>query len=443
MKAVQVPYCYHPDAVGGTEIYVETLARELSARGLDVTIAAPGDATASYPHRGLWVHRFAVSRKPENVVELYGEGDSLSHREFASILDELKPDVVHLHAFTRAVSLRVVREIKQRGIPVAFTYHTPTVSCQRGTLMKWGREPCDGVVRRVRCSQCTLHGLGASRMISTIAGGLPPAVGALIGAAQLSGRVWSGLRMSHLMTQRHAAFRALMAEVDHVVTLCEWARKILLRNGVPAGKISMSRHGLPHAARLNDPPASRPHPEEPVRIAFLGRLDRVKGPDLLVRAVRGLEDGRIRLDLYGVITGPSGEIYRRELENLAAGDRRIGFHDAVPSDHVVPLLAGYDAVAVPSQWLETGPLVVLEAFAAGVPVLGSNLGGIAELVTHGVDGLLVEPGSMTAWRQVLRRFVDDPDLRARLCRGIRPPRGVDLVAEEMLQLYGALTGRDV
>ena len=180
-----------------------------------------------------------------------------------------------------------------------------------------------------------------------------------------------------------------------------------------------------------------------MRIAFLGRLDRVKGPDLLVRAVRGLEDGRIRLDLYGVITGPSGEIYRRELENLAAGDRRIGFHDAVPSDHVVPLLAGYDAVAVPSQWLETGPLVVLEAFAAGVPVLGSNLGGIAELVTHGVDGLLVEPGSMTAWRQVLRRFVDDPDLRARLCRGIRPPRGVDLVAEEMLQLYGALTGRDV
>ena len=107
VKAVQVPYCYHPDAVGGTEIYVETLARELSARGLDVTIAAPGDATASYPHRGLWwVHRFAVSRKPENVVELYGEGDSLSHREFASILDELKPDVVHLHAFTRAVSAR-------------------------------------------------------------------------------------------------------------------------------------------------------------------------------------------------------------------------------------------------------------------------------------------------------------------------------------------------
>ncbi len=70
----------------------------------------------------------------------------------------------------------------------------------------------------------------------------------------------------------------------------------------------------------------------------------------------------------------------------------------------------YDVLAVPSQWLETGPLVVMEAFAAGVPVLGSNLGGIGELVTSGVDGLLVEPASIVAWRTALEALCRDREL---------------------------------
>jgi hypothetical protein len=73
-----------------------------------------------------------------NLRELYGEGDQTAAREFAKILDEERPDVGHLHAFTRGVSLRMARKAKRRGVKVVFTYHTPTVSCQRGTLMHWG-----------------------------------------------------------------------------------------------------------------------------------------------------------------------------------------------------------------------------------------------------------------------------------------------------------------
>src|SRR5437763_15339559 len=130
MKIVLVAFCFYPDPVGGTEVYVASLARLLrDEQGCDVLIAAPGGRSEEYAHEGLRVRRFAVSNEVGDVSELYGEGDELAAREFEKILDKEQPDVVHLHAFTRGVSLKTVRRATERGIPVVFTYHTPTVTC--------------------------------------------------------------------------------------------------------------------------------------------------------------------------------------------------------------------------------------------------------------------------------------------------------------------------
>jgi glycosyltransferase involved in cell wall biosynthesis len=103
---------------------------------------------------------------------------------------------------------------------------------------------------------------------------------------------------------------------------------------------------------------------------------------------------------------------------------------------VIPLLTAYDAVVVPSQWVETGPLVVLESFAAGVPVLASELGGIAEKVRHDVDGLLVPAYQLhAAWSSVIERCVSDPAVLPRLRAGVTPPRSMNDVAREMAQVY--------
>src|SRR5262249_21415133 len=88
------------------------------------------------------------------LVESYGGGDPDAAMAFGRILDEEKPDAVHLHAFTRAVSILLVRAARERGLPVFFSYHTP-VSCQRGTLMYRGKEICDGVLRVRRCTSCS------------------------------------------------------------------------------------------------------------------------------------------------------------------------------------------------------------------------------------------------------------------------------------------------
>lgn len=177
---------------------------------------------------------------------------------------------------------------------------------------------------------------------------------------------------------------------------------------------------------------------KPLRVAFLGRLDPAKGVGILVHALKAIPEAKITLDIYGIAQGDGGEDFAAGLRTLAEVDSRIMFRPPIPASQVVEALCGHDLLAVPSQGLETGPLVVLEAFAARVPVLGSRLGGIAELVRDGVNGLLVEAANATAWAAALLHLCETPELMARLRAGISPPRTMATVAEEMAVLYGKL-----
>ena len=412
MKVIQVPFCFYPDPVGGTEVYVDALSRHLQQQGVEVLVAAPGEVSQSYLYNQLSVRRFAVSPRVENLRELYGEGDRQAALEFSRILEAEQPDLVHLHAFTSGVSLRLVQAAKERQIPVVFTYHTPTVSCQRGTMMRWGTEICDGKVDLHTCAQCTLQGLGLDRTSAKAIGSLPPEVGRWLGNLNLQGGAWTALRMTELVSLRHAVLQALLSEVDHIVAVCNWVRDVLLVNHVPSDKITVIRQGL-----CQDLPEKANYSQKctiPIlKIAFLGRLDRTKGIDILIEALRSVPQLPISLDIYGISRGANNP-YQQELHALALKDPRISFKAPVSAAQVTAILANYDLLAVPSQWLETGPLVVLEAFAAKVPVIGSDLGGIAELVQSEVNGILVEPASVVAWSQALQRLCQNPDLLMQL-----------------------------
>jgi len=427
MKVIHVPFCFAPDPIGGTEVYVEALATEQQRRGLDVLVAAPAAESLHYVHSGLQVRRFAVSAK-HDLGSLYGDGDDRACDHFERIIDEERPDLVHLHAFTSAVSARLARMVRRRGARLVFTYHTPTVSCPRGTLLRWGDTVCDGLLDVHRCASCTLHAHGLNRTTGELIGAVPVGVGRAAGGLGLAGGTWTALRMSDLIQRQHAALRSFMGDMDMLIVLCEWARDLLLRNGVSAHQLTLSRHGLTQAGAM---PGNAERRGTRLRIAFFGRLHPTKGVDILLRAIVAEPSLDLRLHIYGM-----GEpAYVAGLRGLAANDPRIKFFSPVPSTEVPAMLREYDVLAVPSQWLETGPLVVLEAFAAGTPVLGSDRGGIVELVEHGRNGLLVEPASVEAWRSAIRRLAEDPELLQQLRAGVRPPRSMDVVADEMMSLY--------
>ena len=281
--------------MGGTEVYVAALARELLSHGIQSVIAAPGATTQNHVYNGIPIRRFAARQQVKDLSELYGEGDELAANEFAKILDEERPNIVHLHASTPAVSVRLVRAAKARGIPVLFTYHTPTVSCQRGTMMRWGTEPCDGLMDAHRCSTCTLHGLlqrgsqpgkvvnGVHRFLSAVfstAGFYLPS--SICGR---SGPFATPLRMRTLVASRHAASQALFSEVKHIVAVCDWVKQVLLRNNVPEEKITLCRQGTQTKAEIAKAEIAR---AETLKVIFLGRLDATKGVHILIQAIRSL-----------------------------------------------------------------------------------------------------------------------------------------------------------
>jgi glycosyltransferase involved in cell wall biosynthesis len=454
-KVVHIPYCYHPDPVGGTEVYVAALARELLSHGFESVIAAPGASTAAYMSDGIRVRRFAGS-KDLDLRGLYGAGDAESARLFGQILDEEKPGLVHLHAFTSGASLRLIRAAADRGLPTVFTYHTPTVSCQRGTLVRFGEEQCDGRLDVRRCAACTLQGLHMPKSISQILASIPPRAGRVVGNYGFSGGAWTALRMTELVELRHSAFRSLAAEVDRIVAPCRWVMDVLSRNQILSEKVTLCRQGLAQTDGIQTQVRVQPkqHIDEPkrtatcgsesdLRIVFLGRLDPTKGLHVLLHALQRIPRVACRLNAYVVKASGDDSAYGSRVMELAARDSRVTIHSALPAAAIPSELRGADILAVPSQGMETGPMVVLEAFAAGVPILGSRLGGIAELLSHGVNGLLVESDSATSWANAISQLYSDQQLLQRLRTGVSPPRRMSEVASEMSSLYaGLLSSRE-
>jgi glycosyltransferase involved in cell wall biosynthesis len=242
--------------------------------------------------------------------------------------------------------------------------------------------------------------------------------------------------MRAMVQCRTQVFQEFMAEVDHVIAVCDWVKRVLILNRVPEAKITLIRQGLCHdpPARVATP-APVETPDRPLRLVFLGRLDPTKGLDVLIAAIGADPELKVTLDVYGVLQGDGQDAYQQKLQTMISADPRVVLKAPIPADQVVATLGAYDLLVVPSQWLETGPMVVLEAFAAGVPVAGSRLGGIAELVTDGVDGRLVEASSERAWLELLRVLVSDRQKLVKLKSSVNLPLGMTTVASKMRYIY--------
>jgi glycosyltransferase involved in cell wall biosynthesis len=433
---LHIPYTFFPDVCGGTEVYVRGLAHRLASRGYPSAVAAPGIEPSEYVIDGLAVYRFASDRR-RRLELAYGVPDEIAAEGFRAVLRKAGPRIVHLHARTSAISELLIDAAHDSGAAVVFTYHTPTVSCTRGTMMLFGQQPCDGFIEPKRCTACALAAHGVPKSLAGLAALAPNILAATSKTPKGDPELLSFLQIPALIAGERRRFCDFVGKVDHVVAVCRWVREVLERNGVPPEKITLSRQGL--SQTLSNPPRRAAGGQrEPLRIAYFGRIDRAKGPDLLARALKLIPTVPVKIDIFAVrqVAGPD-----RVYEWLAAqaqADSRLTLRTAVAPDQVISVMADYDLIAVPSRWLETGPLVVLEAFAAGVPVLGADLGGIAELVHNGMDGILVPADDTVAWAAAIVGFIDNPHLVRDMRAKIKMPRSMDAVVDDMATVYSTV-----
>lgn len=439
MTVVQVTASYPPYHLGGTEVYLEGLVAELAQRGIASTVLAPRHPAAAdaYMHGATPVETFPVGEAPTSS-ELK---EFRPHEGFDRFLDALtrhRGAIYHQHAWTRGCGAFHLRAARELGMRTVLTVHVPGNTCLRGTMLRFGETVCDGRIDAAVCGTCWAQAKGLPRPVANAIGLLPAGLAQL--AQRSHGRIATALAAREHAGGKLRHLAAMIADADRIVAVCRWLYDVLALNGVPRDKLVLCRHGLASddlTALTASASLRKPH-SGPLRILFLGRCDPVKGIDVVVRAVRAIPaDIPFKLRICTVPAAAESQGYEQCVRALAMGDRRISFEETVPRSGLAEALTSSDVLVVPSTWLETGPLVVLEALAAGCYVLGSDRGGIAELITHKGDGELVAAGNVDAWTAAIADLAQRHS-RGSLPRPSRPVRAMAAVAEEMAAVYGSL-----
>jgi colanic acid/amylovoran biosynthesis glycosyltransferase len=195
------------------------------------------------------------------------------------------------------------------------------------------------------------------------------------------------------------------------VTVSDFNRRAL-ESLAPDARVEVVRSGI-------DPtrfPVQDTHADDPeFRICCIARLAPEKGQEHLLRALAEL--ARAGRPASCAIVGAGQERQRLERLSASLGLTRVVFHGSTSSEGVRAILAGSDAMVLPSVCLPNGrteglPVALVEAMSVGVPVVASRVAGTPELVRDGETGLLVEPGSAPQIAHAIARLMDDP-VRAR------------------------------
>ena len=301
--------------------------------------------------------------------------------------------------------------------------------------MRWGATCCDGICLPAKCAACALHTRGMPASLAISIGNIPPAGGKIL--SHLPGKVGTALGMSGLISLNQKKQKEMLECVDKFVVLTQWAFEAVINNGAPRDKIILNRLGHSQTSVAPKPmPRLRPT-TLPIKIGYFGRFESVKGVLDLAKAAASLPRN---LPAHVEFRGPiKSEIEYRlveELKSLLGDDPRFTFAPAVSKDEASEVLAKYDILCCPSICIEGGPTVALEAHLVGTPVIGSRIGGLAEIVTDGVNGRLVPPGDWRALAEVIKQMTLNPAGTIDRWRLALPvARTMDEVTSDYLSLY--------
>ena len=436
MRIVQAAGWYLPSSKGGTEVYVSELSKRLRSAGHEVLIAAPealGQDERTYDDGGFTVYRYPI---PVRVTrdEAQGRVPARGAERFHEWLRRAEPDVVHLHTYVTGLGLAEVRAAKATGARVIATTHSASLgfTCQRGTMMQWGTKLCDGRVGPMKCAACQLQHRGVARPLAMAAAMIPPSMGGI--GRNVPGRVGTMIGMTNLITFNQSAQREMLNLVDRFVVLSEWARDVLIANGAPADKLTLNRLGV----RFPEAPVPSRRSGAPVTVAYIGRFDPIKGVTDFARAISMVpRSAQIRFEFHGPVQFRTELAVVDRLKGIVGPDAWVHFGGELDDAGVRSLMTRVDVVCCPSRAVEGGPSVALEAHAAGVPVIGSDIPALSELVRDRVNGRLYPSGDVRALAEILKDLAGDRTLVEQWRANLPAVRTMDDVTRDYLALYAA------
>ncbi len=415
MRILHLVHQYLPDHIGGTELYTHWLTQALSRRGHEISIFYRRSAAGSgLDHRlegsrQIWTGWNGLLSPTRRFLATLGN-DSTLVKAFKHVLEEAQPEIVHIeHLMGHPPAL--IQAIQDHDIPYVITLWDFWWVCANAQLLtNYDQKICSGPQLYLNCARCVLARADRSQLWPT----LPAIAGALL---------WRNLRL-----------RKIMNRAGRLIAPTEFVYNWYIIQGAPADRLIRIQPGL----ELNSPTVVRRAVEtnRPIRFGYIGGLASQKGVHILLAAFNRLE-GKAELWIGG--DESANPAYTAHLRSQSS--TTVRFLGKLSREEVWQILGQIDVLVVPSMWYETFAFVISEAFAAGVPVIASRLGPLADRVHHEVDGLLVPPGDAEALHQALRRLQDEPALLSQLQTGIGPVRTMADHVRDIESVYRAvLTG---
>lgn len=412
MRILHLLHQYLPEYVGGTELYTHWLSQRLNQRGHENIIfhrrSGEGAGVEQWTDEAgvqIWA-AWSGSMTPERRFQAV-LGEPKITQAFDRVLHESKPELVHIQHLM-GLPPALVDRLQQSNLPYIITLHDYWWGCANAQLLTNDRQQlCLGPQAYFNCGSCALARAGRSHFW--------PALPALAGLL-----AWRNRRLRRILHKS----RRLIAPTQFVA---DW----YVRQGAASERVAVIPHGLDAPPQPVRPPRSA---DEPIRFAYIGGLSWQKGIHVVVQAFKELGAAA---ELWIAGDESADPAYAASLR--AQASPQVHFLGRLSRTEVWAHLAQIDVVVVPSLWYETFSIIVSEAFAAGVPVLASQVGVLAERVRHGCDGLLAAPGDEKAWQQALQQFCQDRTLLPRLRANIRPGWTLAEHVQAIEKLYFDLT----
>lgn len=341
--------------------------------GEDQVLAAEYELLTSRGHTvcQYLLHNDAIKNMSAPSIAVRTTWNRNSYAEIENLIDAEQPDVVHAHNTFPLVSPAVYYAAAAKGVPVVQTLHNYRLLCPAATLFRNGQV----------CEECV--------------GSAVPYKSVLYGCYRASRAATAGTAS---MLVAHRLARTWTRKVQAYIALTNFAKAKFVEGGLPASKITVKPNCVTDDPGVGDGSGGY--------VLFVGRLAEEKGLRTLLTAWEQLCPD-IPLKIAG--DGPLSEWLRERV----ASNPNVHWLGHANRSAVMKLLQNAALLVFPSEYYENLPMVIIEAFACGTPVLASRLGSMQELVQEGVNGFHFPPWNPTRLAEQVRAMLSDaPRLRA-------------------------------
>jgi glycosyltransferase involved in cell wall biosynthesis len=432
LKILIAVHHFPPTFRGGAEWRAHRTAKWFQNQGHQVKVICVesiDDSTTSSLHwrdetfDGLAVRRLFLNLAQAPDPARWEYDNPWIEKHLRGYLAEEKPDIFHLIS-GYLMTASAIKAAKASDTPVILTLTDFWFLCPRITLQRTSGQVCPENTS-LDCVRCEAEKRRRFRLPAQTA---PTLMNAMWSGAQALPPV--SRRVSQV-DERREALRAALGEVDVAICPSEFLQDVYLGKGFKARQMYFLRQGLAHTPRepVKKSASSR------LRIGYIGQIAAHKGVHVLVEAFRKLESASSQalLKIYG--DGQQFPDYYQKLQALAANQPDIQFLGTFDNPQITEIYRDIDILVAPSIWYENSPNVILEAFAHQTPVIASNLGGMAELVTDQQTGFLFAPQDSDDLAQRLHLIIKNPKLLIEMSKNISPPPTLEAEMNQLLQIY--------